>query len=42
MSIVDNPGGNPAIATEVLCSEIRQIGVEPIVHLAFEMKPQSG
>lgn len=35
MSIVDNPGGNPAIATEILCSEIRKLGIEPMVHLAF-------
>ncbi len=35
ISIVDNPGGNPAIATEILCSEIRKVGIEPMVHLAF-------
>ncbi len=35
ISIVDNPGGNPAIATEILCSEIRKFGIEPMVHLAF-------
>jgi methylenetetrahydrofolate reductase (NADPH) len=35
ISIVDNPGGNPAIATEILCSEIRKQGIEPMVHLAF-------
>ena len=35
MSIADNPGGNPAIATDILCSEIRKIGIEPMVHLAF-------
>ena len=35
ISITDNPGGNPAIATDVLCSEIRKSGVEPIVHIAF-------
>jgi methylenetetrahydrofolate reductase (NADPH) len=35
MTVVDNPGGNPAIATEILCSEIRKLGIEPIVHLAF-------
>ncbi|HSW57658.1 MAG TPA: methylenetetrahydrofolate reductase C-terminal domain-containing protein [Dehalococcoidales bacterium] len=35
ISIVDNPGGNPAIATEILCSEIRKYGIEPMVHLAF-------
>jgi methylenetetrahydrofolate reductase (NADPH) len=35
ISIVDNPGGNPAIATEILCSEIRRFGIDPMVHLAF-------
>jgi methylenetetrahydrofolate reductase (NADPH) len=35
ISITDNPGGNPAIATDVLCAEIRQSGIEPIVHIAF-------
>jgi methylenetetrahydrofolate reductase (NADPH) len=38
ISIVDNPGGNPAIATEILCSEIRRLGIEPMVHLAFRDK----
>jgi methylenetetrahydrofolate reductase (NADPH) len=35
VSITDNPGGNPAIATDILCSEIRKIGIEPLVHIAF-------
>jgi methylenetetrahydrofolate reductase (NADPH) len=35
ISITDNPGGNPAIATDVLCTEIRKLGIEPIVHIAF-------
>jgi methylenetetrahydrofolate reductase (NADPH) len=41
MSIVDNPGGNPAIATEILCSEIRKLGIEPMVHLAFRDKSRN-
>ncbi|MCR4394578.1 MAG: methylenetetrahydrofolate reductase C-terminal domain-containing protein, partial [Dehalococcoidales bacterium] len=41
ISIVDNPGGNPAIATEVLCSEIRKLGIEPMVHLAFRDKSRN-
>jgi methylenetetrahydrofolate reductase (NADPH) len=41
ISIVDNPGGNPAIATEILCSEIRRSGIEPIVHLAFRDKSRN-
>jgi methylenetetrahydrofolate reductase (NADPH) len=35
ISITDNPGGNPAIATDILCAEIRRIGIEPLVHIAF-------
>ena len=35
ISITDNPGGNPAIATDILCAEIRKSGVEPLVHVAF-------
>jgi methylenetetrahydrofolate reductase (NADPH) len=41
ISITDNPGGNPAIATEILCSEIRKIGIEPLVHLAFRDKSRN-
>ncbi len=41
ISIVDNPGGNPAIATEILCSEIHKIGIEPLVHLAFRDKSRN-
>jgi 5,10-methylenetetrahydrofolate reductase len=41
ISIVDNPGGNPAIATEILCSEIHKIGIEPMVHLAFRDKSRN-
>ncbi len=35
ISVTDNPGGNPAIATEILSREIRKLGVEPLVHVAF-------
>jgi len=35
ISITDNPGGNPAIATDILCAEIRKSGIEPLVHVAF-------
>ncbi len=38
LSITDNPGGNPAIATDVLCAEIRKAGVEPLVHIAMRDK----
>jgi methylenetetrahydrofolate reductase (NADPH) len=35
ISITDNPGGNPAIATDILCAEIKKAGIEPLVHIAF-------
>ncbi len=35
ISVTDNPGGNPAIATEILSREIRALGIEPLVHVAF-------
>ncbi len=38
ISITDNPGGNPAIATDVLCAEILRSGIEPLVHIAFRDK----
>ncbi len=38
ISITDNPGGNPAIATDILCAEILKSGIEPIVHIAFRDK----
>ncbi len=38
MSVTDNPGGNPAISTEILCAEIKKLGIEPLVHMAFRDK----
>ena len=38
LSVTDNPGGNPAIATEMLSAEIRRAGMEPLVHLACRDK----
>jgi len=38
VSVTDNPGGNPAISTEILCIEVRKQGIEPLVHLAFRDK----
>jgi len=35
ISITDNPGGNPAIATDILCAEIRKACIDPLVHIAF-------
>ena len=38
MSVTDNPGGNPALSTEMLCTEIKKLGIEPLVHLACRDK----
>lgn len=38
ISVTDNPGGNPAISTEMLCTELKKLGIEPLVHLAFRDK----
>ena len=38
VSVTDNPGGNPAISTEMVCTEVRKLGIEPLVHLAFRDK----
>jgi methylenetetrahydrofolate reductase (NADPH) len=38
ISVTDNPGGNPAIATDVLCAEIKKAGIDPLVHIAFRDK----
>jgi len=38
ISVTDNPGGNPAISTEMLCIEIKKLGIEPLVHLACRDK----
>ncbi|MCD6292106.1 MAG: hypothetical protein J7M09_01455, partial [Deltaproteobacteria bacterium] len=31
ISVTDNPGGNPALSTEMLCVQIRKAGMEPLV-----------
>jgi len=41
ISVTDNPGGNPAISTEMLCAEIKKVGSEPLVHLACRDKNRS-
>ena len=38
ISIADSPSGNPAISSEMLCAEIRRLGIEPLVHLALRDK----
>jgi methylenetetrahydrofolate reductase (NADPH) len=34
LSITDNPGGNPSLSPDVLGREIKEIGIDPIVHFA--------
>lgn len=38
ISVTDNPGGNPALSTEMLCAELKRLGMEPLVHLACRDK----
>lgn len=38
ISVTDNPGGNPALSTEMLCAQIKKLGMEPLVHLACRDK----
>jgi methylenetetrahydrofolate reductase (NADPH) len=38
VSVTDNPGGNPAISTEMLCVLIKKQGIEPLVHMALRDK----
>ncbi len=38
ISVTDNPSGNPAFATEMLCTDIKKLGIEPLVHLALRDK----
>lgn len=41
ISITDNPGGNPAIATDILCAEILKACIEPLVHIAMRDKSRN-
>lgn len=34
LSITDNPGGHPSLSPDVLGREIKQMGIDPIVHFA--------
>ncbi len=38
ISVTDNPSGSPAISSEILCTEIKRQGVEPLVHFALRDK----
>jgi len=41
ISVTDNPGGNPALSTEMLCVQIKNAGMEPLAHLACRDKNRS-
>ncbi|TFG59415.1 MAG: hypothetical protein E4H36_13845, partial [Spirochaetales bacterium] len=38
VSVTDNPGGNPALSTEMICAQIKKANMEPVVHLAVRDK----
>ncbi len=38
LTITDNPGGNPAISSEMLGVEILKLGIEPLVHFTCKDK----
>lgn len=38
LSVTDNPGGHPALAPEVIGFEVRQIGIDPIIHFTCKDK----
>ncbi|MDH3348043.1 MAG: methylenetetrahydrofolate reductase C-terminal domain-containing protein [Desulfobulbaceae bacterium] len=38
LSITDNPGGHPALAPEAIGSEVRRIGIEPLIHFSLKDK----
>lgn len=38
ISVTDNPSGNPAIAGEMICAEVKKLGIEPLVHFALRDK----
>lgn len=38
VGITDNPGGNPSLSVELLCAEIKRLGIDPLVHFACRDK----
>ena len=38
IGITDNPGGNPALAVDLLCAELKRLGMESVVHFACRDK----
>src|SRR5512137_1054145 len=41
LSVTDNPGGHPALAPEVIGFEVRQIGIDPIIHFTCKDKSRN-
>jgi methylenetetrahydrofolate reductase (NADPH) len=41
LTITDNPGGAPALSSEMLGAEIMRLGIEPLVHLTCKDKNRS-
>ncbi len=42
LSITDNPGGNPSLSPDVLGREIKDVGIDPIVHFACRDRNRYG
>jgi methylenetetrahydrofolate reductase (NADPH) len=38
ISVTDNPGGNPALSSEMLCAQIKKANMEPLLHMACRDK----
>jgi methylenetetrahydrofolate reductase (NADPH) len=38
LTVSDNPGGSPAISSEMFSAEFKKLGIEPLVHLALRDK----
>lgn len=38
LGITDNPGGNPSLSVELVCAELKHLGMEPVVHFACRDK----
>jgi len=41
LSVTDNPGGHPALAPEVIGFEVRQLGIDPIIHFTCKDKSRN-
>ena len=42
LTLTDNPGGSPAMSADFMGSEIRKLGVEPLVHFTCKDKNRNG